>query len=278
MIFDGSGSYAHENNTIVRYGWDVDGDGVYDFNTNVPFFAYTYNEDFDGLLSLLVTDSAGLSGLATAFVDVSIDGDGVPSQEDNCPLVHNPSQADQDWNGIGDACDEADIRSIIVSSLVPPSIAFGKSSFSGKPGMPIPIKETVASLLDHDVAVTWIVANGISCFIKDPTDLETTVKCAHAGDYDLTVAAKDGMPPPVGQLTRLLVEGDDIFERHDRPGKYLRCKKDERNGKPKNMRMTIQMEGSKSIMYMKSSKTMMRGGKKVMGSGKTKSCEGMAIN
>lgn len=190
-------------------------------------------------------------------------------------------QADQDWNGIGDACDEANIRSI-VSSLVPPSIAFGKSSFSGKPGMPIPIKETVASLLDHDVAVTWNVANGISCFIKDPTDLETTVKCAHAGDCDLTIAAKDGMPPPVGQLTRLLVEGDDIFERPGRPRKYLRCKKDERNGKPKNMRMTIQMkiqmEGSKSMMYMKSNKTMMRGGKKVMGSGKTKSCKGMAIN
>jgi hypothetical protein len=107
----------------------------------------------------------------------------------------------------------------------PPSIAFGKSSFSGKQECPFQSRQaTVASLLDHDVAVTWNVANGISCIIKDPTDLETTVKCAQAGDYDLTIAAKDGMFPPVGQLTRLLVEGEDIFERPGRPGKYLRCK------------------------------------------------------
>mmetsp|Transcript_19280 Transcript_19280/g.34912 ORF Transcript_19280/g.34912 Transcript_19280/m.34912 type:complete len:105 (-) Transcript_19280:153-467(-) len=93
--------------------------------------------------------------------------------------------------------------------------------------MPIPMKATVASLLDHDVAVIWNVANGISCFIKDPTDLETTVKCAQASDYDLTIAAKVGRSPPVGQLTRLLVEGDDIFERPCRPGKYIRCKKEQ---------------------------------------------------
>jgi hypothetical protein len=89
------------------------------------------------------------------------------------------------------------------------------------------MKATVASLLDHDVAVIWNVANGISCFIKDPTDLETTVKCAQASDYDLTIAAKVGRSPPVGQLTRLLVEGDDIFERPCRPGKYIRCKKEQ---------------------------------------------------
>jgi len=106
MIFDRSGRYANENNTIVRYGWDVDGDGVYDFNTTVTFFAYTYNEDFNGLLSLPVTDSEGLSGLATDFVDVSIDGDGVASEEDSCPLLFK-IQADQDGNGTGDACDEA---------------------------------------------------------------------------------------------------------------------------------------------------------------------------
>jgi hypothetical protein len=40
----------------------------------------------------------------------------------------------------------------------------------------------------------------------------------------------------------------------------------------------MEMEGSESMMYMKSSKTMMLGGKKVMGSGKRKSCKGMASN
>lgn len=34
------------------------------------------------------------------------DGDGVPDCIDNCPTVSNPSQADSNGNGIGDACDD----------------------------------------------------------------------------------------------------------------------------------------------------------------------------
>jgi hypothetical protein len=34
-----------------------------------------------------------------------LDGDGVPDAIDNCPSVANPSQADSNGNGIGDACD-----------------------------------------------------------------------------------------------------------------------------------------------------------------------------
>jgi len=33
------------------------------------------------------------------------DGDGVPDDEDNCPDVANPDQADFDGDGLGDACD-----------------------------------------------------------------------------------------------------------------------------------------------------------------------------
>ncbi|MEM7247282.1 MAG: LamG-like jellyroll fold domain-containing protein [Acidobacteriota bacterium] len=33
------------------------------------------------------------------------DADGVPSEDDNCPCVPNPIQADAELNGIGDACD-----------------------------------------------------------------------------------------------------------------------------------------------------------------------------
>ena len=38
--------------------------------------------------------------------DDDSDGDGVPDAEDNCPGYPNPSQADQDGDGRGNACDE----------------------------------------------------------------------------------------------------------------------------------------------------------------------------
>ncbi|MBL8744947.1 MAG: thrombospondin type 3 repeat-containing protein [Phycisphaerae bacterium] len=37
--------------------------------------------------------------------DPDIDGDGVPNETDNCPLVFNPGQEDADMDNIGDACD-----------------------------------------------------------------------------------------------------------------------------------------------------------------------------
>ncbi|MCB9582670.1 MAG: VCBS repeat-containing protein [Polyangiaceae bacterium] len=41
----------------------------------------------------------------TADCDPDDDGDGVPDTTDNCPDVANPTQADYDSNGVGDACD-----------------------------------------------------------------------------------------------------------------------------------------------------------------------------
>ena len=37
--------------------------------------------------------------------DKDTDGDGVFDSEDNCPLVYNPDQEDEDANGYGDACE-----------------------------------------------------------------------------------------------------------------------------------------------------------------------------
>jgi len=37
------------------------------------------------------------------------DDDGIPNFRDNCPTVHNPDQKDMDHNGIGQACDPAEL-------------------------------------------------------------------------------------------------------------------------------------------------------------------------
>jgi Thrombospondin type 3 repeat len=50
-----------------------------------------------------VTFSA--SALITFTTAPDTDGDGIPDSLDNCPLVFNPSQLDNDSDGIGDCCD-----------------------------------------------------------------------------------------------------------------------------------------------------------------------------
>ncbi|MGH0036453.1 MAG: thrombospondin type 3 repeat-containing protein [Myxococcota bacterium] len=56
-------------------------------------------------LELGFTDGLPLPGWITDDPAADDDHDGVPNDDDNCPSVHNPDQADADEDGIGDACD-----------------------------------------------------------------------------------------------------------------------------------------------------------------------------
>ncbi|MBI3941908.1 MAG: thrombospondin type 3 repeat-containing protein [Chloroflexi bacterium] len=53
-------------------------------------------------------------GLADLIIPADLDGDGIPNEQDNCPLIPNPSmvagqpQPDHNNNGTGDACDWGD--------------------------------------------------------------------------------------------------------------------------------------------------------------------------
>ena len=43
-----------------------------------------------------------------ALYGSDFDGDGIAAKKDNCPDKSNPSQADNDGDGLGDACDDDD--------------------------------------------------------------------------------------------------------------------------------------------------------------------------
>jgi hypothetical protein len=60
--------------------------------------------------NIVVTDAPNVLPSATPTptpTPVDTDGDGVPDNRDNCPFVANPDQADDDHDGIGNACDPA---------------------------------------------------------------------------------------------------------------------------------------------------------------------------
>lgn len=48
--------------------------------------------------------------LGTTDLDPDDDNDGILDENDNCPLMRNPDQADHEADGIGDVCDDDDIQ------------------------------------------------------------------------------------------------------------------------------------------------------------------------
>lgn len=89
-LLDWEGNYGDANGKMISGTWswnDIEGLLNEDGETSEYFHAF------------INCDDDGTSG------PIDSDGDGIPNSEDNCPDIANPDQADEDGNGVGDACE-----------------------------------------------------------------------------------------------------------------------------------------------------------------------------
>jgi hypothetical protein len=74
----------------------------------VTVLSYTVVDSGDLIGSVALGSDGSGDHVTALIIDVTptadADGDGSPDSVDNCPAVGNPSQADCDGNGVGDAC------------------------------------------------------------------------------------------------------------------------------------------------------------------------------
>ena len=102
ITFDASGSYDPDG-TIVSYEWDWNNDGVYDETTDSAIINHTWSVEFNGTVSLKVTDDDGATSIDTTTVKVTtpaaqgdLDHDGDVDRDDlNILLSHRNQPADQ---------------------------------------------------------------------------------------------------------------------------------------------------------------------------------------
>lgn len=130
--FDASASYDTNGVALVRFEWDLLGEGYFGLLNFEPFVRVNYSSLGRFNAVLRVTNANGTMGFNHFTVDVTRDGDRLPDDQDNCPDVYNPSQSDKDGNGVGDACEPG--SPIASRRSAPPNIPKAEAWYSPRQG------------------------------------------------------------------------------------------------------------------------------------------------
>jgi hypothetical protein len=127
---------------------------------------------------------------------MSVDGDTIPSNVDNCPEVQNELQIDSDNDGIGDPCDP-----VLDTVAIPPLVRIDSVKADETTGI-----LRVSGLLEDplgDAATSWSIYDcfdqpdasdlfcelSSDCVVKAEAELNSSVSCKISGRRSLVIDA-----------------------------------------------------------------------------------------
>jgi hypothetical protein len=164
--------------TVLK-GFDDWSNLLYEFRTTIDFADSVHQSP---------PDDVKLDELLFASPDD--DGDGILNLVDNCPSVANPTQADTDHNGVGDACD----RRVAGSGYNAPETAAYRATFSvDASGLSFPVGSVKYSYAR--TRMTFVSSSVTKLTIAGSTaTVEGAGVVNGVGGYTYTATVTDGAP------------------------------------------------------------------------------------
>lgn len=214
VTFSSLGTYDPDGE-IVKWEWDFEGDGTYDLTAfDDSDVTWTPVEPVDGFVTLRVTDDDGLTAVGNAPVSISVDGDGVPDELDNCPLVNNPGQEDENGDGVGDLCDPSfvvpteDAPGVGDAIGGPPVVSAG-TDYEGAVGTAISLQGSASDPQGRPLTLEWQVDDP-ACAVTEQSTLSTEVICSASAVTVVRLIADNGEGGVVAGEASLVVDGASV--------------------------------------------------------------------